>query len=226
MNDKTKKMALNFEKMGGILPAIIQDAASGDVLMLGFMNREAYEKTLSEGRVSFYSRTRERLWTKGEESGNYLNVVEIREDCDRDTLLVRVDPVGPVCHTGERSCFGEGPTADREQAGSGGLEAGSADQPGQEAGIPGFLMSLEDLLRSRKQELPEGSYTSKLFRAGVNKIAQKLGEEAVELVIEAKDTDDGRLLDEAADLLFHLMILLVDRGYSLEDVSAVLEKRH
>lgn len=221
-------MALNFDKLGGILPAIIQDAASGDVLMLGFMNREAYEKTLSEGRVSFYSRTREKLWTKGEESGNFLNVVEIREDCDQDTLLLRVDPEGPVCHTGKRSCFGEGSSADREQTDSGEPVADSqtAGQPGSEAGIPGFLTSLEDLLRSRKQELPEGSYTSKLFRAGVNKIAQKLGEEAVELVIEAKDTNDGRLLDEAADLLFHLMILLVDRGYGLEDVTAVLKQRH
>jgi phosphoribosyl-ATP pyrophosphohydrolase/phosphoribosyl-AMP cyclohydrolase len=197
-------MALNFDKMDGILPAVIQDAGSGEVLMLGFMNPEAYQKTLDEGRVCFYSRTRGRLWTKGEESGNYLNVVEIREDCDQDTLLIRVDPVGPVCHTGQRSCFGEDQT------------------------LPGlaFLNSLETILRSRKNDLPENSYTAELFRKGVNKIAQKLGEEAVELVIESKDSDDDRFLNEAADLLFHMMILLVDRGYGLEDVSRVLEARH
>ncbi len=208
------KMALNFDKMEGILPAVIQDAASGDVLMLGFMNREAYDRTVAEGRVSFYSRTRERLWTKGEESGNYLNVVEIREDCDLDSLLIRVDPEGPVCHTGERSCFGDGP----------GTATGNIAV--QLAGDTGFLDTLQELLRSRKQELPEGSYTSQLFRSGINKIAQKLGEEAVELVIEAKDADDGKFLDEAADLLFHLMILLVERGYGLEDVIAILEERH
>ena len=196
-------MSLNFEKMGGILPAIIQDAKTGEVLMLGFMNREAYEKTMAEGKVSFYSRTRKRLWTKGEESGNYLNVVEMLEDCDQDTLLVKADPVGPVCHTGQRSCFGE-PQGDRL----------------------GFLRQLQDLLRDRKEKLPEDSYTAKLFRSGVNKIAQKLGEEAVELVIESKDLDDSRFLNEAADLLFHLIILLVDRGYGMEDVTRVLEGRH
>ncbi len=194
---------MNFNKMGGILPAVIQDAASGQVLMLGFMNREAYDKTRKEGRVCFYSRTKKRLWTKGEESGNYLNVMEIREDCDRDSLLILVDPEGPVCHTGQKSCFGEG-------------------------NLPAlnFLVSLQDLLRSRKQELPENSYTASLFRAGVNKIAQKLGEEAVELVIEAKDSNDDKLLNEAADLLFHLMILLVEKGYGLEDVAEVLRSRH
>jgi phosphoribosyl-ATP pyrophosphohydrolase/phosphoribosyl-AMP cyclohydrolase len=196
-------MSLNFNKMGGILPAIVQDARTGEVLMLGFMNREAYEKTISEGKACFYSRTKKRLWTKGEESGNFLNVVEILEDCDQDTLLVKVDPVGPVCHTGQRSCFGE---------------------PGGKS--PGFLSILEDLLRHRKEELPENSYTSKLFRSGVNKIAQKLGEEAVELIIESKDQDDGRFLNEAADLLFHLLILLVERGYGLEDVAGILEERH
>ena len=181
-------MSLNFEKMGGILPAIIQDAKTGEVLMLGFMNREAYEKTMAEGKVSFYSRTRKRLWTKGEESGNYLNVVEVLEDCDQE---------------GQRSCFGE-PQGDRL----------------------GFLRQLQDLLRDRKEKLPEDSYTAKLFRSGVNKIAQKLGEEAVELVIESKDLDDSRFLNEAADLLFHLIILLVDRGYGMEDVTRVLEGRH
>ena len=196
-------MALNFEKMGGILPSIIQDAQSSQVLMLGFMNREAYEKTISEGRVTFYSRTKKRLWTKGEESGNYLQLVEIIEDCDNDTLLVKVNPEGPVCHTGERSCFGE------------------SEGNGFE-----FVLELQDILKSRKEELPEGSYSAKLFSSGVNKIAKKLGEEAVELIIEAKDSDDERFLEEAADLLFHMMVLMTERGYRLEDVVKVLKGRH
>jgi len=194
-------MTLNFKKLGGILPAVIQDAQSNEVLMLGFMNQEAYDKTLSEGRVCFYSRTKQRLWTKGEESGNFLNVVEIREDCDQDTLLIRVDPMGPVCHTGQRSCFGE---VSMDKAAASNLD---------------FINTLQVLLRSRKKNL-------KLYQAGVNKIAQKLGEEAIELVIEAKDQDDGRFLNEAADLLFHMIILLVDRGYGIEDVAAILKERH
>ncbi len=196
-------MALNFDKMDGILPAIIQDARTGEVLMLGFMNREAYEKTCRDKKVCFYSRTKQRLWTKGEESGNYLNVIQMLEDCDQDTLLVKVNPVGPACHTGQRSCFGE----------PGGNELD-------------FLSLLQDLLKQRKEELPEGSYTAGLFRSGVNRIAQKLGEEAVELVIESRDGDDTRFLNEAADLLFHLMILLVERGHGLEEVSSVLKQRH
>ncbi len=207
-------MELDFDKMGGILPAVIQDAASGEVLMLGFMNAEAYEKTVSEGRVSFFSRTKKRIWTKGEESGNTLNVVGILEDCDQDSLLISVRPEGPVCHTGQRSCFGESLPGFRENTTEG------------EAGNLAFLGKLQKLLESRKRELPEDSYTAGLFRAGINKIAQKLGEEAVELVIEAKGDNDGRFLEESADLLFHLMILLVDRGYRLEDVCRVLEGRH
>ena len=203
-------MSLNFEKMGGILPAVIQDAQSGEVLMLGFMNREAYEKTLSEAKVCFYSRTKKRLWTKGEESGNFLNVVGIREDCDKDTLLISVNPVGAVCHTGQRTCFGGEP-----------VNFGKETVKDLD-----FLKTLQELLQSRKKELPENSYTSDLFRAGVNKIAQKLGEEAVELIIEAKDSNDILFLNEAADLLFHLMILLTDRGVGLGDVAGVLEKRH
>ena len=196
-------MKLDFEKMAGILPAIIQDAASKQVLMLGFMNHEAYEKTITDGLVTFYSRTKKRLWTKGEESGNFLNVVDIVEDCDNDTLLIRVNPTGPVCHTGAFSCFGE--SVDE------GLE---------------FLEVLQELLRSRKEDLPENSYTAKLFSKGVNSIAQKVGEEAVELIIESKDSDDDRFLNEAADLLFHTMILLIDRGYGLEEVVRVLKGRH
>jgi phosphoribosyl-ATP pyrophosphohydrolase/phosphoribosyl-AMP cyclohydrolase len=196
-------MSLNFDKMGGILPAIIQDAQTNEVLMLGFMNLEAYDKTVSEGKVTFYSRTKERLWTKGEESGNFMDVVEVLEDCDADTLLIRANPRGPVCHTGMRTCFGESVQDDLS-----------------------FLQNLQALLQSRKEELPENSYTAKLFRNGPRKIAKKLGEEAAELVIEAMDSDDGLFLNEAADLLFHMTILLVDRGYKLEDVVKVLKERH
>lgn len=196
-------MSLNFEKLGGLLPAVIQDASTGEVLMLGFMNQEAYEKTLNEKRVTFYSRSKERLWTKGEESGNFMDVVEILEDCDADTLLVRVNPHGPACHTGMRTCFGE--SAQNNMA---------------------FLLRLQALLQSRKKDLPEDSYTAKLFRNGPRRIAKKLGEEATELVIEAMDSDDDKFLNEAADLLFHLTILLVDRGFDLDDVVRVLEERH
>ena len=196
-------MSLNFDKMGGILPAIIQDAQTNEVLMLGFMNQEAYEKTMSEGKVTFYSRTRERLWTKGEESGNFMDVVEILEDCDADTLLIRANPQGPACHTGMRTCFGE--TVQDNLS---------------------FLHNLQALLQSRKEELPENSYTAKLFREGPRKIAKKLGEEATELVIEAMDTDNECFINEAADLLFHMTILLVDRGYRLEDVAKILADRH
>ena len=196
-------MSLNFDKLGGILSAIIQDAQTNEVLMLGFMNPEAYEKTVSEGKVTFYSRTKERLWTKGEESGNFMDVVEILEDCDADTLLIRVNPQGPACHTGMRTCFGE--TVQDSLA---------------------FLQKLQSLLQSRKEELPEDSYTAKLFLNGPRKIAKKLGEEATELVIEAMDSDEEKFLNEAADLLFHMTILLVDRGYRLEDVVKILEERH
>jgi phosphoribosyl-ATP pyrophosphohydrolase/phosphoribosyl-AMP cyclohydrolase len=196
-------MSLNFDKMGGILPAIIQNAQTNEVLMLGFMNQEAYEKTLGEGKVTFYSRTKQRLWTKGEQSGNFLEVVEIFEDCDGDTLLIRVNPFGPACHTGKRACFGE--TVQYNLA---------------------FLQKLQSLLISRKAELPEDSYTARLFLKGPRIIAKKVGEEAAELVIEAMDSDDEKFLNEAADLLFHMCILLVDRGYRIEDVVKILEERH
>jgi phosphoribosyl-ATP pyrophosphohydrolase/phosphoribosyl-AMP cyclohydrolase len=196
-------MSLNFEKLGGLIPAIIQDEQTNEVLMLGFMNQEAYGKTVSEGKVTFYSRTKGRLWTKGEESGNFMDVVEIREDCDADTLLVRVNPQGPACHKGTRTCFGDNPHNNLS-----------------------FLLDLQRLLISRKEELPEDSYTARLFRDGPRRIAKKLGEEAAELVIEAMDSDEDKFLNEAADLLFHLCILLVDRGYKLEDVVKILEDRH
>jgi phosphoribosyl-ATP pyrophosphohydrolase/phosphoribosyl-AMP cyclohydrolase len=193
----------NFDKMNGLIPAIIQDYRTGMVLMLGFMNALAYNKTINEGLVTFYSRTKERLWTKGEESGNYLKVAEIKLDCDGDTALISVIPEGPVCHQGTISCFGD-----------------DASFPLQ------FLPELQDILKSRRKNKPQGSYTAELFRAGTNAIAQKLGEESVELIIESKEKDDKKFLDEAADLLFHFIILLVDRGYDLTDVAEVLRKRH
>lgn len=189
--------------MNGLVPAIIQDAVSAKVLMLGFMNSEAYEKTRTEGRVTFYSRTKHRLWTKGEESGNFLDVKEIIEDCDQDTLLIKVYPQGPVCHTGDDTCFSEKNDPDIS-----------------------FLRQLQDLIANRKKEMPANSYTTKLFEAGINKIAQKVGEEAVELVIESKDDNDTLFLNESADLLYHLLVLLTQKGFDLSDVVRVLEERH
>ncbi len=197
---------MDFTKLDGLIPAIIQDVATNRVLMLGFMNSEALEKTRSEGRVTFFSRTKNRLWTKGEESGNFLYVKEIMEDCDHDTLLIKADPVGPVCHTGSDTCFDE------------------VNQTTPAA--ISFLDQLQELIHRRKEEMPEKSYTTSLFREGINKIAQKVGEEAVELVIEAKDTNDELFLNEAADLVYHLMVLLTEKGYGIGDVTRVLEKRH
>ncbi len=184
----------------GLVPAIIQDERTGKVLMLGFMNAEAFEKTRSENRVTFYSRSKNRLWTKGEESGNFLAVKSIATDCDNDTLLVKAVPAGPVCHTGADTCWGETNTGN-------------------------FLGALEQVIQSRKTAAPDSSYTAELFSKGINKIAQKVGEEAVELVIEAKDNNDELFLGEAADLLFHYMILLSAKGFSLADVEEVLKKR-
>ncbi len=196
-------MNLNFDKAGGLIPAVIQDAVTGKVLMLGFMNEEAYKKTTTDKLVTFYSRTRNRLWTKGEESGNFLDVVDILVDCDNDTLLIKANPRGPVCHTGAETCFGE------------------SNQPGAS-----FLDYLQSFITQRRKEMPENSYTTKLFNAGINKIAQKVGEEAVELVIEAKDQNDDLFLNEAADLTYHLIVLLTARGYGLSDVAGVLQGRH
>jgi len=189
--------------MNGLIPAIIQDAATRRVLMLGFMNREALDRTRKEGKVTFYSRTRKKLWTKGEESGHFLHVSEILEDCDRDTLLVKVHPEGPVCHTGSDTCFDERNTGDRT-----------------------FLSELQDLISQRKQELPEGSYTTSLFKAGIGHMARKVGEEAIELVIESADGRGERFLSEAADLVYHLLVLLAARGYGIGDVEKVLRERH
>jgi len=189
--------------MNGLVPAIIQDARSKRVLMLGFMNKAAYKKTKEEGKVTFYSRTKDRLWTKGEESGNFLYVTEILKDCDKDTLLIKAEPAGPVCHLDQDTCFGE-------------VNNGSID----------FISDLQNVILDRKEKMPEGSYTTKLFTKGINKIAQKVGEEAVELVIESKDDNDDLFLNEAADLMYHLLVLLAARGFSLDDVSGILEQRH
>jgi phosphoribosyl-ATP pyrophosphohydrolase/phosphoribosyl-AMP cyclohydrolase len=199
---------MDFKKLNGLIPAIIQDAETAIVLMLGFMNSEALERTRKEGKVTFFSRTKNRLWTKGEESGNFLHVVEILEDCDQDTLLIKVNPAGPVCHTGSDTCFNE--------------ENNSLPNL---AGIS-FIADLQKLIHERKATMPEGSYTTSLFNAGINKIAQKVGEEAVELVIESKDNKDELFLNEAADLLYHILVLLAAKGKDISDVVSVLEHRH
>jgi len=194
-------MNLNFNKLNGLIPAIIQDYNTKEVLMLGFMNQEAYEKTLESKRVTFYSRTRNSLWVKGETSGNYLNVKEILPDCDNDTLLVLAETTGPVCHTGSKTCF-------------------------VNQNVSFDLNYLQQVIDKRKLEMPEGSYTTKLFTKGINKIAQKVGEEAVELIIEAKDNNHELFLNEAADLTYHLLVLLSAKGFGIKDVIDVLDKRH
>lgn len=196
-------MALDFEKMGGLIPAIIQDARTKNVLMLGFMNQEAYEKTLECKKVTFYSRTKQRLWTKGEESGNFLNVVSVEEDCDHDTLLIKAIPEGPVCHTGTATCFNDN----------------------NEYGIE-FLSYLQDFIEERHREMPEGSYTTTLFESGINRMAQKVGEESIETVIEATNGTDGRMIYEAADMLYHLIVLLTAKGHRIEELAEALNRRH
>ncbi|HKZ66585.1 MAG TPA: bifunctional phosphoribosyl-AMP cyclohydrolase/phosphoribosyl-ATP diphosphatase HisIE [Chitinophagaceae bacterium] len=195
-------MKMDFEKYSdGLVPAIIQDDATGKVLMLGFMNEEALETTKTTGKVTFYSRSKQRLWTKGEESGNFLELKNIIADCDNDTLLIKADPVGPVCHTGADTCFAETNSED-------------------------ILQTLGEIIKQRYDDRSGKSYTSELFDKGINKVAQKVGEEAIELVIEAKDDNKELFINEAADLLFHFMVLLRAKGYSLEDVKNVLAKRH
>ena len=198
-------MNIDFSKYAdGLVPAIIQDQVTNKVLMLGFMNQEAVDATLSQQKVTFFSRTKNRLWTKGEESGHFLSLVSMQLDCDQDTLLVKVNPNGPVCHTGTDTCWGE-------TNHSSSLE---------------FLSSLEAVIANRKTAAPESSYVASLFQKGINKIAQKVGEEAVETVIEAKDNNDELFIGEAADLLFHYLILLQAKGFSLSDITKELEKRH
>lgn len=194
-------MTIDFEKTGGLVPVIVQHATTLQVLMLGYMNEEAFEKTKKEGKVTFYSRSKNRLWTKGEESKNYLMVDEILVDCDNDTLLVKAFPQGPTCHTGSTSCF-------------------------KEETARGFLYELEKVIEGRIAESSESSYTSRLFNRGVNKVAQKVGEEAVELVIESKDDNIDLFTNEAADLLYHFLILLKTKNLKLEDIEKILVERH
>ena len=197
-------MEIYFDKLGGLVPAIVQDARTKNVLMLGFMNREAYDKTVATGKVTFWSRTRNCLWTKGETSGNYLNLVEVRNDCDKDTLLVKAIPDGPTCHTGTDTCWGEDNSANPLL----------------------FLTELQDFIEKRHEEMPEGSYTTSLFRKGINRIAQKVGEEALETVIEATNGSNDKMVYEASDLLYHLIVMLTEKGLRIEDVAGELQKRH
>jgi phosphoribosyl-AMP cyclohydrolase / phosphoribosyl-ATP pyrophosphohydrolase len=195
---------LDFDKMDGLIPAVIQDDKTLKVLMVGFMNKEAIEKTQEIGKVTFFSRTKNRLWTKGEESGNFLNVVSVLVDCDEDTLLIKVNPVGPVCHTGTDTCFDEVNPKDDVQ----------------------FLSYLQDFIDKRKKEMPEGSYTTSLFKKGTRTITQKVGEEAVETIIGAMANDDENFIYESGDLLYHLIVLLSHKGYRIEDIVRELKKRH
>jgi phosphoribosyl-AMP cyclohydrolase / phosphoribosyl-ATP pyrophosphohydrolase len=197
----TDLSTINFEKSSGLIPAIIQDGVTNKVLMLGFMNREALQKTMAEQKVTFFSRTKQRLWTKGETSSNFLHVLEIKIDCDSDTLLIKVKPDGPTCHTGADTCFNE-------------------------MNDDWNLNSLETIIASRKSRPVKDSYTTTLFESGINKVAQKVGEEAVELVIEAKDDNRELFLNEAADLMFHYLVLLQAKGCSLQDVTTILKQRH
>lgn len=197
-------MNIDFDKMNGLVPAIIQDASTKNVLMLGFMNREAFEKTVETKKVTFYSRSRKCLWTKGETSGNFLNLVSLENDCDNDTLLIKVNPEGPVCHKGTDTCWGEK----------------------NEKNPLLFLTFLQDFIDKRHEEMPEGSYTTSLFKEGLNRMAQKVGEEALEAVIEAVNGSDERLIYEASDMIYHLIVLLTSKGLRIEDVASELQKRH
>ena len=198
-------MKINFNKNNdGLVPAIIQDATTKNVLMLGYMNQEAFDKTIETNQVTFFSRTKNRLWTKGEESGHFLNMVTVQNDCDQDTLLIQVNPVGPTCHKGTDTCWGEKNDA-----------------------TFGFLSQLEEIIKNRREAgNSEKSYVASLFEKGINKIAQKVGEEAIEVVIEAKDDNDDLFINESADLLFHYLILLQAKGLTLKDIVRVLENRN
>lgn len=196
-------MKINYDLITGLVPAIIQDTNTKVVLMLGYMNEEAYSKTSASGKVTFFSRSRNQLWTKGETSGNFLSVKDIKNDCDSDALLIQVEPTGPVCHTGTDTCWDEENKSELS-----------------------FLIKLESIIKDREANESESSYTSTLFKKGMNKIAQKVGEEAIEVVIEAKDNNEKLFLNESADLMFHYLILLRAKGFGLQDVTKVLEKRH
>ena len=195
---------IDFEKMGGLVPAIVQDATTKTVLMLGYMNEEAYAKTVETGKGTFFSRSRQKLWTKGETSGNFLNLVSIKEDCDSDALLVMVHPEGPTCHTGTDTCWGEK----------------------NDSNPLLFLSEIQDFIERRHEEMPEGSYTTSLFKDGLNRMAQKVGEEALELVIEAVNGTDERLIYEGSDMLYHLIVLLTSKGLRIEEMAKELQLRH
>ena len=195
---------IDFQKMGGLVPAIVQDATTKTVLMLGFMNKEAYLKTIELKKVTFFSRTKQRLWTKGEESGHFLHLVDIKVDCDQDTLLVLVNPEGPTCHKGTDTCWGEK----------------------NDANPLLFLSELQDFIEKRHEEMPEGSYTTSLFKDGINRMAQKVGEEALEAVIEACNGTNERLVYEGSDLFYHLIVLLTAKGLRIEDLARELQVRH
>ena len=194
-------MNIDFNKGDGLVPVVIQDNNTLQVLMLGYMNQEAFEKTKEENRVTFYSRSKKRLWTKGESSGNFLTVKDIQIDCDQDTILIKAEPAGPTCHTGSTSCF-------------------------KEETAKGFLYKLESIIQDRIDNDVTDSYTNKLYKRGINKVAQKVGEEAVELVIESKDNNDSLFKNEAADLLYHFLILLKAKGFTLEEIEEQLKQRH
>ena len=197
-------MNIDFEKMGGLVPAIIQDATTKTVLMLGYMNKEAFDKTVKTKKVTFYSRSRQCLWTKGETSGNFLELVDIKVDCDNDTLLVKANPTGPTCHTGNDTCWGEK----------------------NEKNPLLFLTYLQDFINRRHEEMPEGSYTTSLFKDGLNRMAQKVGEEALEAVIEACNGTNERLIYEGSDMIYHLIVLLTSKGLRIEDLAKELQVRH
>ncbi|NJD21607.1 MAG: bifunctional phosphoribosyl-AMP cyclohydrolase/phosphoribosyl-ATP diphosphatase HisIE [Melioribacter sp.] len=197
-----KAEELNFEKLGGLIPAVVVDFQTSQVLMVGFMNNEAFAKTIETQRVTFFSRTKNALWTKGETSGNFLNLVDIKKDCDNDSLLIFAKPVGPTCHTGDYSCFG--------------VEKSNIN----------FLNRLSALIKERKKKLPENSYTTKLFKEGANRIIQKVGEEAIETVIAAKNRDKNEIVNETADLIYHLLVMLAEQNIELEDVVNKLVERH
>ncbi len=197
-------MNIDFQKMNGLVPAIVQDARTKTVLMLGYMNQEAYNKTIETRKVTFWSRSRNELWTKGETSGNYLNLVDIKADCDNDALLVKAIPQGPTCHKGTDTCWGE--------------------ENMQNPLL--FLTELQDFINKRHEEMPEGSYTTSLFKDGLNRMAQKVGEEALELVIEATNGTNERMIYEGSDMLYHLIVLLTSKGMRIEDMAAELAQRH
>jgi phosphoribosyl-ATP pyrophosphohydrolase/phosphoribosyl-AMP cyclohydrolase len=201
-------MDMNFDKMQGLIPAIIQDAETRQVLMLGYMNKEAYDITVQTGKVTFWSRSRQTIWTKGETSGNYLNVVDIKNDCDQDTLLIRVHPTGPVCHTGTDTCWGEK------------NEVLTDNNPLL------FLSELQDFIEERHRQMPDGSYTTSLFKDGLNRMAQKVGEEALELVIEAVNGSNERMVYEGSDMLYHLIVLMTSKGMRIEQLAEELMQRH